>query len=346
MGKGGINRLLLTEANVVETNEVSTVYELKPTDPRTAHVRSLLAHSSTFTLRVAIEPTALHDAALATVRDDGAVNVVVSADLLRKAPSPPPVALLVAMQRPKVIGRVLESATALGVSVICVVGAEKVEKSYWDCKLFRDITAPAVLVDDDSSGSTPYPTPNHDVEKYSSDVAPQPHTQGLKSFPGRPRGPRNHPHRNFIELADASPRRVDTLPAVRRRLLEAVQQASADAIPPVVLLEQRGLSAVFSSVHPMWNYISIDATRVVTHPYAVANAPLEAVSSVVARGLPAAVIAIGPEGGWSDSELQMLTENSFSVASLGSRVLRSETATVVALGLAHEGLRIRENGNL
>jgi len=45
------------------------------------------------------------------------------------------------------------------------------------------------------------------------------------------------------------------------------------------------------------------------------------------------VALIGPEGGWSDHELELLTARGAKSVSLGTRVLRTETAAVVALSL-------------
>lgn len=44
-----------------------------------------------------------------------------------------------------------------------------------------------------------------------------------------------------------------------------------------------------------------------------------------------AVLAIGPEGGWTDSELASATAAEFCEASLGKRILRTETAVIAAL---------------
>ena len=41
-------------------------------------------------------------------------------------------------------------------------------------------------------------------------------------------------------------------------------------------------------------------------------------------------VFIGPEGGWSESELQVAREANFKVANLGNLILRSETAAIVA----------------
>ena len=51
-------------------------------------------------------------------------------------------------------------------------------------------------------------------------------------------------------------------------------------------------------------------------------------------GTPAALGAlIGPEGGWSDAELSLLDRRGATAVSLGPRVLRTETAAVVAVTL-------------
>lgn len=49
---------------------------------------------------------------------------------------------------------------------------------------------------------------------------------------------------------------------------------------------------------------------------------------------PASIVAlVGPEGGWSDDELDLLEDHGAKPVSLGPRVLRTETAAVVAITL-------------
>lgn len=45
-------------------------------------------------------------------------------------------------------------------------------------------------------------------------------------------------------------------------------------------------------------------------------------------------VVIGPEGGWSDAELATAQQHQFSALQLGRRILRTETAALVALTLA------------
>jgi len=50
------------------------------------------------------------------------------------------------------------------------------------------------------------------------------------------------------------------------------------------------------------------------------------------------LLAIGPEGGWTSYELEMLTSHGFTAASWGPRPLRTDTACNVLLGLIHAAL--------
>ena len=56
----------------------------------------------------------------------------------------------------------------------------------------------------------------------------------------------------------------------------------------------------------------------------------------VLAGQPGAkiVLAVGPEGGWVDDELEFLKKAGWSSASLGSTILRAETAAMAAIVIA------------
>jgi len=49
-------------------------------------------------------------------------------------------------------------------------------------------------------------------------------------------------------------------------------------------------------------------------------------------------LAVGPEGGWASEELAWFRESGWVAASLGDRILRAETAAIVAAALAFEAL--------
>ena len=78
--------------------------------------------------------------------------------------------------------------------------------------------------------------------------------------------------------------------------------------------------------------------RIVAHPYVTGNASLAGRSayneclagrSAYNEGRP--LLAIGPEGGWTDEEVDALVANGFRGYSLGSRILRTDTATIALL---------------
>ena len=58
-----------------------------------------------------------------------------------------------------------------------------------------------------------------------------------------------------------------------------------------------------------------------------------------AHSREAVFLAVGPEGGWTEDELQWFRESGWIAASLGDTILRAETAAIVAAALALDVLR-------
>ena len=65
--------------------------------------------------------------------------------------------------------------------------------------------------------------------------------------------------------------------------------------------------------------------RILAHPYDTAE------SGPLAERLPGRTIriAVGPEGGFADDEIESATRNGWRAVSLGPRILRLETAAIV-----------------
>jgi 16S rRNA (uracil1498-N3)-methyltransferase len=106
----------------------------------------------------------------------------------------------------------------------------------------------------------------------------------------------------------------------RRHVLAGAEQAFSTRIPEVYFGRPLAPTVVA---------LSADATLVALDNYE-ATAPLGTLPiSANAR----VVLAIGGERGWSAGDRQTLRDHRFTLASLGPRVLRTETAVVAALAL-------------
>jgi RsmE family RNA methyltransferase len=112
----------------------------------------------------------------------------------------------------------------------------------------------------------------------------------------------------------------------RPLLIEGLQQARDTRLPAVsihrqfrVLIEDQ-LDALFGR-----------GRRVVADPSAAT--PLTDVARSSAEGRM--LLAIGPEGGWNAFELELLRAHGFQPAGMGPRTLRTDTACVALLALAH-----------
>ena len=95
---------------------------------RAAHLREVLGVGPGDRVRAGIVGGGLGEASVLALSPDGAVEVTVS------CPEPPParvpVQLVLAVPRPKVLTRVLETAAAFGVERIDLVNAWRVDKAY------------------------------------------------------------------------------------------------------------------------------------------------------------------------------------------------------------------------
>ncbi len=109
----------------------------------------------------------------------------------------------------------------------------------------------------------------------------------------------------------------------RPLLVDGLQQAGTTAMPTIETFKsfrhfaERKLDARFVG----------QEARFVAHPYGARALP--AATSAVAPQVP--VLAVGPEGGWTDAEVALLEEKGFARMSLGPRILRTDTALIALL---------------
>ena len=103
----------------------------------------------------------------------------------------------------------------------------------------------------------------------------------------------------------------------RPLLIDGLMQAGTSVLPT---LETRRNFRKF--VKEELDALFPASMRIVAHPYA--SQPSQ--TSQTSR-----VLAVGPEGGWTDDEVSLLEEHGFSRYSLGSRILRTDTAAIALL---------------
>ncbi|MBQ9727782.1 MAG: 16S rRNA (uracil(1498)-N(3))-methyltransferase [Kiritimatiellae bacterium] len=110
-------------------------------------------------------------------------------------------------------------------------------------------------------------------------------------------------------------------PAVYRPLLLDGLAQAGDTILPQVEIRRRLKPFVQDALPALYP----PGRRLLAHPGGGAAAPA-ARGAAAGRGL----VAIGPEGGWSDYELRLFEDAGFRRVSFGERVLRTDTAVVWA----------------
>ena len=170
-----------------------------------------------------------------------------------EVPLRPTLHLLLAMPRPKVLRRLWAQIAALGVNHIHLIGADRVERCYFDSHIVQpDMYAPLLLEGLAQSGGSWMPN--------------------VKVYPR---------FNSFFK---------EVLPTVYSDHLKWV----ADPGEKATFMDQ--LSGNYKEKE--W------------------------------------LLAVGPEGGWSTSEFELFTAHGFLSVGLGSRILRSDTATISLLGMA------------
>jgi 16S rRNA (uracil1498-N3)-methyltransferase len=234
-----VNLLLLGEGELVDG-------EATLTDRRAEHVRAVLRAAAGATLRAGIIGGPIGDATVLAV-DERHVRV-------RFAPrgaAPPPLAidLVLAVPRPKVLSRVLQTVAAIGVSRVDLVNAWRVDKSYLgSARLER------ARIDDD--------------------------------------------------------------------LRLGAEQGETTHLPEVAIHPR--LMAFLDERYPA----AASDRRVVAH--ARGGVDLEIALPPSAPSGPIA-LAIGPEGGWIEREVETFAARGFTVVRLGAPILRVEAAVTAAL---------------
>jgi len=228
---------------LVKENDFITDSKILLKGRRAEHVVDVLKPEKGQSLRIGIINGKTGRGKVVSVGND-IVKIEVE-DFPDDPPQPITATLIIAMQRPKTLRKIIQSATAFGVKIFYIIESWKVEKSYWSSPLLRpeNLKEQAIL----------------GLEQAGDTVLP--------SFKLKRK------FKPFVE---------DELPA----LLEGA----------------KGFAA---------------------HPYTENPCPKGITGEVV--------VAIGPEGGFTDYEIDKMEECGMKTVSLGERTLRSEFAVTAIL---------------
>jgi len=233
---------------LIHPHELDGTGRVGLTGVRSEHIRTVLRASLGRELRVGL----LNGSpGCGTVEEIRGSEVILRCEFNGEIPPRPPVDLLLALPRPKVMKRLWAQLSALGVGRIILTNAEKVERYYFD---------------------------SHVLE-------PEFYT-GL--------------------------------------LIEGLQQAGDTRLPEVQIVRQLKpfLEDELDAVFPR------TGTRLLADPSGLQN-----IFQLEPAAPQRSCLAIGPEGGWTPYELELLTAHGFQTFNAGPRILRTDTACIALLSL-------------
>ena len=112
----------------------------------------------------------------------------------------------------------------------------------------------------------------------------------------------------------------------QQHLIEGAEQAFCTRLPSVV---------VHTSLQACLNTLAIDANRIALDNYEATH-PIQDCTFLHKT----TIVAIGSERGWSDAERDQFRTHQYTLASMGKRVLKTETASTAALAIILSNLSL------
>jgi 16S rRNA (uracil1498-N3)-methyltransferase len=126
--------------------------------------------------------------------------------------------------------------------------------------------------------------------------------------------------RSIIRLKEKS----DEKTARWQRIVREAAKQSRSSLIPHVLPPQSLERLVEERKESIKLYLSEDRGE------ALRNIVSGGVENLGSGSHPSVLIAVGPEGGWTEAEQKLMLEHGYAAVSLGNRVLRAETAALCA----------------
>ena len=258
---------------LLEPAEIDATGRARVADARSAHMRGVLNVAAGQEVRIGVIDGGR---GVGTVEVVDAEAVVLRCVIEAETPPRPPVDLLLAVPRPKVMRRLWAQIAAMGVGRIMLTNAERVERDYFDAHTLDEAEYRPLLI------------------------------EGLQQARDT-RVPQVSVHKRFKVLVE------DDLDALCPDTMRLVGHPGSDS-----------------------NFMEPRAFR----PGGAAGSKDPALHSVSPAlhgvgGDSRVLLAVGPEGGWNNFELQLLAAHGFQPTGMGSRSLRSDTACIALLALVH-----------
>jgi RsmE family RNA methyltransferase len=239
---------------ILEPEEIDSSGNVTLSDTRAAHLLRVLNVAPGQDVRVGLLDGPVGTGIVASAANG---TVTVHCEFEATTPVRPPIDLLLALPRPKVMRRLWAQLAALGVGQVILTNAERVERNYFDTHV----------------------------------LSPE---------------------------------------CYRPLLVEGLQQARDTRLPTVSIHRQfRPL------VEDQLDTLFGDGLRLVAEPRAQATVD----DAVRARPGDRILLAVGPEGGWNEFELGLLEAYGFQRVGIGHRTLRSDTACIALVAVAHSALK-------
>jgi len=232
-----MNIILLNKNDFIEKSIVSL------SGDRAEHISNVLHTESGQSLKVGLLNGNIGKGKLISINDN-CIKLEVN-DLNIPPHDPLPITLIIAMQRPKTMRKILQTITAMGVKKLFIIETWKVEKSYWN--------SPLLL-------------------------------------------PEN----------------------IKKELLLGLQQGG-DTIIPQVIIKKRFKPFVEDELPAITN----NTMGLIAHPESIMACPHQVDVQLT--------VAIGPEGGFTDYEVNKICKTGMKPVNIGKRTLRSEFAVTAIL---------------
>ena len=141
--------------------------------------------------------------------------------------------------------------------------------------------------------------------------------------------------RTDVHLAKAATKRVERWRRIARQASEQSRRAAPPEIALPIQLNRANLGATVDPVR----IVLAESEQQVMLPDILHSAEGKQDSGITradpsaAANISSLALAVGPEGGWTADELKLFADCGWRAASLGSRILRAETAAIAAMAI-------------